>query len=305
MTEGKRVLVLVPHQDDEVIGMGGQVALACRRAASVHVVLITDGAADAGCRCIRGEAPCLYMAPFGEQGDPGRAAHDSALIEGADGRPRHLPATPPAFAVSADADRAPGFSCDGWGRQRAAEFVHVCRALGVPEANVVRAYWDDSCPEHVKDGQIAREGIALTPDAMRERYARVAAHYMALFSPAVVFTMAPYEFAPPPNDHWAVAHGVADAARRHGNPRVCYFHSGVHYRHVRAGGNHLGRRLELPSGIWAVKRHALAQYMRWDPAGGWYATALHSVPATFDALLSGGGRYEYVSDRPDSGPAAS
>lgn len=44
---GKRVLVLAPHPDDEVLGCGGALADLVERGARVDVVLVTDGAAGA------------------------------------------------------------------------------------------------------------------------------------------------------------------------------------------------------------------------------------------------------------------
>ncbi|HEX7616783.1 MAG TPA: PIG-L deacetylase family protein [Thermoanaerobaculia bacterium] len=44
---GKRVLVLAPHPDDEVFGCGGALADLLEHGASVDVVLVTDGAAEA------------------------------------------------------------------------------------------------------------------------------------------------------------------------------------------------------------------------------------------------------------------
>ena len=166
---------------------------------------------------------------------------------------------------------------------------------------MIAAYWDCGAPEQIKDGQIALAGTKLAPEAMSRRYADVARHYFGMLKPEVVFTMAPYEFMAPPNDHWAIACGVESVGRACGVERVFFAHSGVHYRHVRAGGAHLGRRIELSPEDWDTKRRALHQYMRWDPGGGWYATALHSVPTTFEALLDGGGRFEYMSDDSRSG----
>jgi LmbE family N-acetylglucosaminyl deacetylase len=296
---GKRVVAIVPHQDDEVIGMGGHLAVACRVAASVHVVLVTDGAADSGVKRVCGLAPCCEIAQMGDSGDAGRAAHDSGLVDAKEGRKYHRCALRPPFAIAPDAERAPGFSCDEWGRQRLKEFRQVCATLGVTADHVIAAYWDPASPERIKDGQVACGGEKLEPAAMSRRYASVARHYFEILRPEVVFTMGPYEFMAPPNDHWAMACGVEEAARDCGVQRVFYAHSGVHYRHVRSGGAHIGRRVELPTEAWDAKRRALHQYMRWDPDCGWFATAWHSVSNTFEALLQGGGRYEYMSDRPE------
>ncbi len=52
--EGRRVLVLSPHPDDEVFGCGGALADLAERGAAIDVLLVTDGAAagtdDAGRR---------------------------------------------------------------------------------------------------------------------------------------------------------------------------------------------------------------------------------------------------------------
>jgi LmbE family N-acetylglucosaminyl deacetylase len=294
---GQRVLAIVPHQDDEVIGMGGQIAMACRTARSVHVVLVTDGAADAGSKCLCGLAPCFA---FGPHTGSGSADHDATLERGSDGGLFHTSVTAPAwFRVEPDAEREPGFACEGWGKQRTAEFAQVCRTLGVPGGNTIAAYWDPLAPERIKDGQVACAGRLLTPMERAARYARVASHYITLLRPQLILTMAPYEYAEPPNDHWAVSHGVCDAARSHGGIPVRYSHSGALYQRVRSGAPPIGRPFELPSDIWDIKRRALAEYMRWDPDRGRYATALHSVPRTFEALLDDAGRTEYISDQPE------
>lgn len=50
-----RVLVLVPHPDDEAIGAGGLLALLARRGARIDAVLATDGEATIGARLPRHE----------------------------------------------------------------------------------------------------------------------------------------------------------------------------------------------------------------------------------------------------------
>jgi LmbE family N-acetylglucosaminyl deacetylase len=44
MIDGRRILCLAPHPDDEVLGCGGTLALLAARGASVHVVVVFDGA---------------------------------------------------------------------------------------------------------------------------------------------------------------------------------------------------------------------------------------------------------------------
>jgi LmbE family N-acetylglucosaminyl deacetylase len=48
-TGGEPVLVLAPHPDDETLGCGGLIALACAAGIPVDVVLVTDGAASHPC----------------------------------------------------------------------------------------------------------------------------------------------------------------------------------------------------------------------------------------------------------------
>jgi hypothetical protein len=176
------------------------------------------------------------------------------------------------------------------------EEITRCEALGIPRRNIILAYWDPYAPEHIKDGQISVGGVALTPERMTERYARVAEYYLRQLRPEIVMTMAPYEFMDPPNDHWACATGVTQAARAVGCDRVVYNHSGVLYQHIYFGREGtLGERVELPPDLWEIKLRALHEYLRWDPSHGWFATAAHSVPMTFRALLTGGGRFEYQS----------
>ena len=45
MVPGKRIGVVAPHPDDEVIGAGGAIALHAGRGDHVAVVIMTDGAA--------------------------------------------------------------------------------------------------------------------------------------------------------------------------------------------------------------------------------------------------------------------
>ena len=45
MIDPRRVLVVAPHPDDEVLGCGGTLALLAERGASVHVLVVFDGAA--------------------------------------------------------------------------------------------------------------------------------------------------------------------------------------------------------------------------------------------------------------------
>ncbi len=44
MIDAERILCLAPHPDDEVLGCGGTLALAAARGASVHVLVVFDGA---------------------------------------------------------------------------------------------------------------------------------------------------------------------------------------------------------------------------------------------------------------------
>lgn len=293
--DGKRVLAIVPHQDDEVIGMGGQVAYAAMAAASLQLVLVTDGAADGGAKSLGGEWPCARFCDVADHPNPELEAHDATLRQRDDGTWWHCAEHAPPFEYVSDPERAPGFACPAWGKQRDFEFIEVAQALGVPRENITLAYWDPAAPERIKDGQTARGGKPLTGEEQAERYARVAAHYFAGFRPDIVITMAPYEFLDAPNDHWAIAHGVRQAASAAGIERVLYNHSGMLYRHIQSGGGPMGEALELPALIWDIKRRALRQYLRWNPAGGWFATAAHSVAPTFQALLSGAGRIEYIS----------
>lgn len=46
LTQGRPLLVLAPHADDESLGCGGLIAEACDRGHVVHVVVLSDGAAS-------------------------------------------------------------------------------------------------------------------------------------------------------------------------------------------------------------------------------------------------------------------
>ncbi len=54
--DGSPLLVLAPHADDETFGCGGALALAARRGARVHVVVVTDGGAQGDPEARREEA---------------------------------------------------------------------------------------------------------------------------------------------------------------------------------------------------------------------------------------------------------
>ena len=58
---GKRVLVLAPHPDDEILGCGGALADLLERGARVDVVLVTDGAAGARSEGERGRIASQRM----------------------------------------------------------------------------------------------------------------------------------------------------------------------------------------------------------------------------------------------------
>jgi len=118
------------------------------------------------------------------------------------------------------------------------------------------------------------------------------------FEPDIVMTMASYEFARSPNDHWAMAHGVDRAAQGNRVEKVLYFHSGRHYLHIHDGGEPIGQCVELSDGLLETKRKALLEYMRWVPEGGSYATAVHSAVSVFQVLFGSQGRYEYFSSVP-------
>jgi LmbE family N-acetylglucosaminyl deacetylase len=45
LIDSKRILVVAPHPDDEVIGCGGTIALCAERGAEVHLLVVFDGAA--------------------------------------------------------------------------------------------------------------------------------------------------------------------------------------------------------------------------------------------------------------------
>ncbi len=334
--ENRRVLAIVPHQDDEVIGMGGQLAWAARVAASLHLVLVTDGAACGGVNRFLGKWDCCRLADLGcpdgqegetdgetcrlerlaeyHPGDPDKGiqprmiweplvsrspeleAHDAALVPGhGDETWRHDPRHNVPFDVIPDPDRAPGTASPAWGKQRDHEFLAVAETLGVARENIRFAYWDPECPVHIKDGQVAVDGAPLANARMAERYAAVARHYFDLLQPEVVVTMAPYEFLPPPNDHWAIAEGVRAAAAECGVGQVFYSHSGMLYQRLARGEGGIGEPLVLDEPLWRRKRDALRRYLKWDPAGGWFATAAHSVPETFRALFAGAGAVEFVS----------
>lgn len=294
---GRRVLAILPHQDDEVIGLGGRLAWAVRNALSVHLVLATDGAADGGVKSVLGHTACARLCNVVDKPTPGIIAHDATLVVDGDGTPRHRWTSPPPFPIHSDPDRAPGFECPVWGRQRDIEFLQVAATLGIPRENIVFAYWDPECPAHIKDGQTGINGESLGATGMAERYERLARHYIDRLRPDVIFTMAPYEYMDAPNDHWAIGKGVeAAAADRVG--MVKYSHSGFLYMHLMNGGSPEGDAFALSDELWDIKRRALMQYFQWDPARGLFATAAHSVPNTFKAILSSFGRVEYLSDEP-------
>lgn len=60
----RRVLVIVPHPDDEAIGAGGLIALLTARGAEVVALLVTDGEATIGTRCSARETARRRRAEF-------------------------------------------------------------------------------------------------------------------------------------------------------------------------------------------------------------------------------------------------
>lgn len=295
----RHVLAFVPHQDDELIGMGGTLSYACREAKSIHLVLVTDGAADAGFLSARGIWKCTKLGDFGRFFDNEELLrHDDGLIEEEDGTWWHSPPNELPFHENSDPDRAPGFECPTWGKQRDFEFLHVAQALGIDRSQIRMAYWDPDSPLHIKDGQIALKARALSEEEMYTRYARVAEYYIRTLTPDIICTMAPYENQTEPNDHWACAMGVQQAAEELSVPSVLYHHSGFLYRQIFDGGDSIGEKISLPETSWNTKLEAMQYYFRWNPAQGWFATAAHSVPQTFKAILEGQLNSEYISFQP-------
>ncbi len=292
----KHVLAIIPHQDDEVIGMGGVLAHACLCARSVHVVLVTDGAADSGFLSVEGLCPCMRWNGIAADISPETHEHDFQLARRESGEWFHPQPEHPIFPKESDDERATGFACPEWGRRRDGDFLRVCEALGVGRGRVTLAFHDPDAPEHIKDGQIAVDGHPLSPEDMAERYARVVRYYIVQFRPDIILTTAPYEFTPAPNDHWAMAHGAAREAEQFSVARVFYHASGRLFRHIHDGGALPPglRAVELPEDIWEIKRHAIQEYFRWDPVQGHYATAGHSVPQTFRAILQAPRHIEYI-----------
>ncbi len=295
----RHVMAIVPHQDDELIGMGGTLAYAAQEAKSLHLVLVTDGAADAGFLSVRGIWKCTRLSEFAEFFNAEELqAHDEGLVEEEDGTWWHSPPNEIPFFEHSDSEREPGFGCPTWGKQRDFEFLHVTNALGIPRDSIQMAFWDPDSPLHIKDGQIAINGRPLSEEEMSHRYARVAEYYIRRFSPDIICTMAPYENRTDPNDHRACALGVQKAAEELNVPSVLYHHSGFLYRQIYEGGASLGEKIVLPESCWNIKRAAIPCYFRWNPARGWFATAAHSVPQTFRAILKGNLQSEYISFQP-------
>ncbi len=297
--KNRHVLAFIPHQDDELIGMGGTLAYACREAKSVHLVLVTDGAADGGFLSARGIWKCSRLSGLSQYfNEEELHEHDGGLIHEEDGTWWHSSPNELPFYEHSDPDRAPGFGCPAWGKQRDFEFLHVAQALGIKRSNIRMAYWDPSSPLHIKDGQIAINARALSDEEMYLQYARVAQYYLRKLSPDIICTMAPYENQTEPNDHWACAMGVQKAAEELDIPSVLYHHSGFLYRQIFDGGDSIGERIVLPKHSWNTKLDAMQYYFRWNPAQGWFATAAHSVPQTFKAILEGNIQAEYISFQP-------
>lgn len=296
---GQKVLVLVPHQDDELIGMGGQVSAAARTAKSCRVVLMTDGAADGGSKSMVGLERCSRLSELPGCDCPELRAHDATLVNyPADNAWYHSRRDFPPFGVMLDEERVTGFECPAWGILRCTDFFRSCEALGVERENVYFSYWDPECPISIKDGQCAFEGRPLSDDARVWRYHELAAHYIQRFLPDVILTMAPYEAAPPPNDHWACAHGVTRAARAAGIRDVRYAHSSYVYKRMAAGENvdeYADVTVPLTVEMREAKMRACREYLRWDPARGHFATAAHSVPLALGAIMSDAVQCEVMS----------
>jgi len=83
---GQRWLVLAPHPDDELFGMGATLAEAVFRGLDVRVIIVTDGAAQGDATAREGEAQraaaSLGLPPpeFWRFGDRSLAAGDAKLV---------------------------------------------------------------------------------------------------------------------------------------------------------------------------------------------------------------------------------
>ena len=222
------VFFFAPHQDDELTNLGIPLCRTLGEGASAHVVLCTDGGASGVKRMLINGGGCAWH--------PGE--HNFTL----DG---------PAFTAARDR-----------------EFYESCRALGVPEGNILIS------PLRGPDGGLTAENaLAVMRDAMKDIPPQERA----------VVTLAPLPQADQNRDHAAVGY----AARTLFDAGECVILTLVWEFILLPPEPEMAELVHLvptPSQFENIKK-AAAAYRRWAPAEGRYAVGYHSVADEFDDFL--------------------
>jgi LmbE family N-acetylglucosaminyl deacetylase len=222
------VFFFAPHQDDELTNLGIPLCRTLSEGGSAHVVLCTDGGASGVKQMLCNGGGCAWH--------PGE--HNYTL----DG---------PAFTAARDR-----------------EFYGSCRALGVPEGNILIS------PLRGPDsGLSAGAALAVMRDAMKNIPPEQRA----------VVTLAPLPQAGQNPDHTA----VGQAANTLFDAGECASLTLVWEFILLPPEPEIAERAHLvptPDEFEKIKK-AAAAYRRWAPAVGRYAVGYHSVADEFDAFL--------------------
>lgn len=217
-----------PHQDDELTNLGVPLCRTLSEGGNAHVVLCTDGGASGVKRMLLNGGGCAW--------------HSGAHCFTLDG---------PSFTAARDR-----------------EFIESCRALGVPEKNIVIS------PLRGPDGGLTTEtAVNVMRDAMKDVPPEDRA----------VIALAPMPERRQNPDHTA----AGNAANILFDAGECAFLTLV-WEFIllppERERTDLGQIVPTPEEYERIKK-AAAAYRRWAPAEGRYAVGYHSVADEFDAFL--------------------
>lgn len=231
MENARYCFYFAPHQDDELTNLGVPVCRDLNAGNTVFCVLCTDGSAS-GARRLIGN---------------GEACH---LHEGLH----------PA-----------GFSAPDFIAARDREYIASCRAMGIPEQNIL-----------IPEGRAADGALSAA-----QARALIAAAVGDLPPGAVtVNTLAPVESCRQNPDHNNLGKAALELFKEGRFGALRLFYEPIHL----ADGLLKGLSMETlrPENEAQKKRlqEAAACYNRWEPANGWFAVGYHSVCDEFNAYTA-------------------